>query len=152
MAISLFILKYLSQAGNLEAYCNLMIELGEWQQALSIAPAVSHQFWAKLASKQAQALLDSGEQLDNIAPLLIASNRAGQLAERLESDGRYEDAFVLASTEASGGFGHLQLAKEERKLDTIGSGLSLGRMSSIGEGTSRLEPLPTLQRPVSPPA
>ena len=37
--------------GNLQQYCELMVELGNWEKALSVAPGVSMHYWKTLSKK-----------------------------------------------------------------------------------------------------
>ena len=43
--------------GYMRQYCELMVEIGEWDKAVMAAPAVSVAYWQQLAAKRAQARL-----------------------------------------------------------------------------------------------
>ena len=62
---------YKSYAGNIRAYCDIMIVLNEWERALSVAPGVSLQYWKELAVKYGEYLAnkDSGD----ITPYYVAT-------------------------------------------------------------------------------
>jgi hypothetical protein len=45
--------------GQMEKYCEILAELGEWEKALAIAPSVSIGFWRDLASRYAEHLTSS---------------------------------------------------------------------------------------------
>lgn len=42
------------QLGNVDAYCDIMKHVGEWDKAIAAAPAVSQEYWAKLVKERAQ--------------------------------------------------------------------------------------------------
>ncbi|KAJ3583794.1 hypothetical protein NHX12_015581 [Muraenolepis orangiensis] len=37
--------------GHIQRYCELMVELGQWDKALSVAPGVSMKYWNKLTHR-----------------------------------------------------------------------------------------------------
>jgi hypothetical protein len=42
--------------GNVEKYCEILVELGQWERAIAAAPAVSVPFWAALSKRYAEHL------------------------------------------------------------------------------------------------
>lgn len=39
------------KVGNIQRYCELMVELGNWERALAMAPGVSMEYWKSLADR-----------------------------------------------------------------------------------------------------
>ena len=39
------------RVGNLQKYCEIMAELGQWEKALSVAPGVSLHYWKSLSER-----------------------------------------------------------------------------------------------------
>lgn len=39
------------KSGNLQRYCELLVELGEWERALAVAPGVSYSYWKSLSQR-----------------------------------------------------------------------------------------------------
>jgi len=39
------------KSGNIQRYCELMVELGEWERALAVAPGVSYTYWKGLSQR-----------------------------------------------------------------------------------------------------
>jgi hypothetical protein len=42
--------------GNMEKYCDILVELGQWERAIATAPAVSVSYWATLCKRYADHL------------------------------------------------------------------------------------------------
>jgi hypothetical protein len=57
--------------GNVRKYCEIMLELNQWEKALSVAPAVSISFWKDLASKYGDYLA-SKESIEAL-PFYVAT-------------------------------------------------------------------------------
>ncbi|KAK9815758.1 hypothetical protein WJX72_009065 [[Myrmecia] bisecta] len=125
------------QAGNLEAYCDIMISLDEWDRATAVAPAVSLQYWASLLRQRIEKASAASTPVDELAPMYIASNSADGLVDRLLADQRFADAFAVCSTSSSGGFGHLSLAKAQKEAALP----SLLGSKAFGSGKEALPPV-----------
>lgn len=39
------------RVGNVRRYCDVLVELGEWDKALAVAPGVSMAYWRSLCDK-----------------------------------------------------------------------------------------------------
>ena len=37
--------------GNIKRHCEILIELGQWEKAICLAPAVSMNYWSELSKK-----------------------------------------------------------------------------------------------------
>ncbi|KAM7291114.1 WD repeat-containing protein 17 [Ixodes scapularis] len=84
---------YLS-VGNLQKYCEVLTELGSWNEALSLAPGVSYQYWRQLTKRRADALV----QQDHIEAvgLHLALGDISAITEFLCNRGQAQDAYVMA--------------------------------------------------------
>ncbi|KAF6263074.1 hypothetical protein COO60DRAFT_1672788 [Scenedesmus sp. NREL 46B-D3] len=78
------------QAGQAERCCELLVEAGEWDRALVLAPAVSQQYWAKLLRRRADVGAKRGAGARQLLPLLLAAGQAGALAELLLAQKQFE--------------------------------------------------------------
>lgn len=94
-------LVYLKQ-GNIRQYCELMIEVGEWDKALSVAPAVSLDYWREISVKYGRKLADA-DNLDCM-PYYIATGESNKLIEFMISRNSLEDAALIAQTDSEGGY------------------------------------------------
>ncbi|CAN8032758.1 unnamed protein product [Ixodes persulcatus] len=84
---------YLS-VGNLQKYCEVLTELGSWNEALSLAPGVSYQYWRQLTKRRADALV----QQDHIEAvgLHLALGDISAITEFLCNRGQAQEAYVMA--------------------------------------------------------
>ena len=57
--------------GNLQKYCEILVQLGEWDKALSVAPGVSMAYWKSLAERHAKQLMT--EDSDATVPYCVAT-------------------------------------------------------------------------------
>ena len=62
-------------AGNMEEYCRLSAEVGDWQEALAMAPAVGIDFWQGLMGQRAVQMIEEGATLTELKPYLLASGQ-----------------------------------------------------------------------------
>ena len=79
-----------------------MIELGEWTQALSIAPAVSLPYWRALCQRHADHLIENAAETSLVAPYLIAAGDTTAAIDYMVSRHDYADAATLATAQATG--------------------------------------------------
>lgn len=95
--------------GDFEHYCNIMAEVGEWEKALMAAPAVGHDFWSELMRRyvRSRAEMSGIDRVatSELAPSMLALGDVDMLLERMEGDGRLEDAFLVACASSAGAFG-----------------------------------------------
>ncbi len=54
------------QIGNMEKYCDILVELGQWERAIATAPAVSVPYWASLCKRYAEHLAGQ-DKLDAVS-------------------------------------------------------------------------------------
>ncbi|KPI90635.1 hypothetical protein ABL78_0231 [Leptomonas seymouri] len=88
----------LLRAGQLEAYCNALMEAGEWDRAIAVAPAISRAFWRSVTQKAAEAMEAAGDARA-VTYYIIGeqSSKAAQLLTRL-SLRSYDAATVVCQT------------------------------------------------------
>lgn len=82
------------KSGDFVKYCELLIELGEWLEAIAFAPCISHEFWEGITRLYAEKVLYEKTAAAAI-PYYVA---VGQDFEAIKScmDNRdYQDALVL---------------------------------------------------------
>eukprot|EP01116_Phalansterium_solitarium_P012909 TRINITY_DN2963_c0_g1_i1.p1 TRINITY_DN2963_c0_g1~~TRINITY_DN2963_c0_g1_i1.p1 ORF type:complete len:1237 (+),score=444.65 TRINITY_DN2963_c0_g1_i1:142-3852(+) len=88
--------------GRIKDYCELLVDLNEWQLAISVAPAVSVDYWKALGSRYAQKLAAEDKALAE--PLLIATNNTDKLLDFYVSRNEMDEAFLVANVESAGGY------------------------------------------------
>ncbi|KAK5601238.1 WD repeat-containing protein 17 [Crenichthys baileyi] len=72
--------------GQIQRYCELMVELGQWEKALSVAPGVSMKYWKKLMQRRADQLM--AEDNDDAIPYCIATGDIKKLVAFFTSRGQ----------------------------------------------------------------
>mmetsp|Transcript_7752 Transcript_7752/g.31406 ORF Transcript_7752/g.31406 Transcript_7752/m.31406 type:complete len:1403 (+) Transcript_7752:154-4362(+) len=94
------------ELGDFRAYCELMKEIGEWDAALSIAPAVSLEYWRRLAGERIKSMeKDEDADVERLVHLQLAAGKVSDATSGLVRAGRDEEAFTVACTAAEGRFG-----------------------------------------------
>nr|XP_034815336.2 WD repeat-containing protein 17 isoform X6 [Pan paniscus] len=86
--------------GQIQRYCELMVELGEWDKALSIAPGVSVKYWKKLMQRRADQLIQ--EDKDDVIPYCIAIGDVKKLVHFFMSRGQLKEALLVAQAACEG--------------------------------------------------
>ncbi|NXD17484.1 WDR17 protein, partial [Nothocercus nigrocapillus] len=86
--------------GQIQRYCELMVELGEWDKALSVAPGVSMKYWKKLMQRRADQLIQ--EENDDVIPYCIAVGDVKKLVSFFTSRGQLKDALLVAQAAFEG--------------------------------------------------
>ena len=80
--------------GNLQRYCELLMELGEWEKALAVAPGVSMAYWKSLAQRRAHSLIQ--EDSDTTIPYCVATGMVDKLTKFFSQRGQLQDAMLTA--------------------------------------------------------
>ncbi|KAK1791973.1 hypothetical protein P4O66_013194, partial [Electrophorus voltai] len=80
--------------GQIQRYCELMVELGEWEKALSVAPGVSMKYWKKLMQRRADQLMKEGS--NDVIPYCIATGDVKKLVNFFSSRGQLKEALLVA--------------------------------------------------------
>ncbi|GAB5570116.1 WD repeat-containing protein 17 isoform X4 [Prionailurus iriomotensis] len=91
--------------GQIQRYCELMVELGEWDKALSVAPGVSVKYWKKLMQRRADQLIQ--EDKDDVIPYCIAIGDVKKLVNFFMSRGQLTEALLVAQVPVHDHTGHL---------------------------------------------
>nr|XP_017825622.2 WD repeat-containing protein 17 isoform X6 [Callithrix jacchus] len=86
--------------GQIQRYCELMVELGEWDKALSIAPGFSVKYWKKLMQRRADQLIQ--EDKDDVIPYCIATGDVKKLVHFFVSRGQLKEALLVAQAACEG--------------------------------------------------
>uniref|UniRef100_A0A8C1XXP5 WD repeat domain 17 n=1 Tax=Cyprinus carpio TaxID=7962 RepID=A0A8C1XXP5_CYPCA len=86
--------------GQIQRYCELMVELGEWEKALSVAPGVSMKYWKKLMQRRADQLMQEGT--DDVIPYCIATGEVKKLVNFFTSRGQLKEALLVAQGACEG--------------------------------------------------
>uniref|UniRef100_A0A2K6S6R8 WD repeat domain 17 n=1 Tax=Saimiri boliviensis boliviensis TaxID=39432 RepID=A0A2K6S6R8_SAIBB len=86
--------------GQIQRYCELMVELGEWDKALSVAPGVSVKYWKKLMQRRADQLIQ--EDKDDVIPYCIATGDVKKLVHFFMSRGQLKEALLVAQASCEG--------------------------------------------------
>ncbi|KAM6972140.1 WD repeat-containing protein 17 [Aplochiton taeniatus] len=95
--------------GQIQRYCELMVELGEWDKALSVAPGVSMKYWKKLMQRRADQLMQ--EENDNVIPYCIATGDVRKLVTFFTSRGQLKEALLVAQSACEGNIHAPQMTK-----------------------------------------
>ncbi|KAH0616110.1 hypothetical protein JD844_026972 [Phrynosoma platyrhinos] len=96
--------------GQIQRYCELMVELGEWDKALSVAPGVSMTYWKKLMQRdesQADQICRRADQLiqeenDDVIPYCVATGDVKKLVKFFTSRGQLKEAMLVAQAACEG--------------------------------------------------
>uniref|UniRef100_A0AAR2L783 WD repeat domain 17 n=1 Tax=Pygocentrus nattereri TaxID=42514 RepID=A0AAR2L783_PYGNA len=86
--------------GQIQRYCELMVELGEWEKALSVAPGVSMKYWKKLMQRRADQLMQEGN--GDVIPYCIATGDVKKLVNFFTSRGQLKEALLVAQGACEG--------------------------------------------------
>ncbi|KAG5511296.1 hypothetical protein GH5_07544 [Leishmania sp. Ghana 2012 LV757] len=84
--------------GQLEAYCNVLMEAEEWDRAIAASPAISRAYWRSVCQKAAEAMEAAGDARA-VTYYIIGehAHKAAQLLTRL-SQRHYNAATVVCQT------------------------------------------------------
>ncbi|XP_038063248.1 WD repeat-containing protein 17-like [Patiria miniata] len=80
--------------GQVQRYCELMVEIHEWEKALSVAPAVSMDYWKKLTERYANFL--ASESSNDCVPYYIATGNIQRLVDYFSLHNQLKDAMLVA--------------------------------------------------------
>ncbi|KAF4791792.1 WD repeat-containing protein 17 [Turdus rufiventris] len=103
--------------GQIQRYCELMVELGEWDKALSVAPGVSMKYWRKLMQRRADQLIQ--EENDDVIPYCIAIGDVKKLVSFFTSRGQLKEALLVAQAACEG---NMQMSPVSTTSGTPNSG------------------------------
>uniref|UniRef100_A0A674C1Q4 WD repeat domain 17 n=1 Tax=Salmo trutta TaxID=8032 RepID=A0A674C1Q4_SALTR len=77
-----------------------MVELGEWDKALSVAPGVSIKYWKKLMQRRADQLMQ--EENHDVIPYCIATGDVRKLVNFFTARGQLNEALLVAQGACEG--------------------------------------------------
>ncbi|CAG5133469.1 unnamed protein product, partial [Candidula unifasciata] len=97
--------------GNVQRYCELMVELGKWERALALAPSVSLKYWQQLNQRYCAAL--SAEDNDMLVPACIAGGDVDRLVSFFTSRGQLADAMLVAQSAFEGSIPHTDFEDQQ---------------------------------------
>ncbi|KAJ7327361.1 WD repeat-containing protein 17 [Desmophyllum pertusum] len=100
--------------GQLQRYCELMVELGEWDRALAMAPGVSLDYWRELMERRTTQLMREDD--DAAVPYCASLGDVTKLVSFFTSRGQLQDALLVAQVACEGGLS-LPQKKETKALD-----------------------------------
>ncbi|XP_053107723.1 WD repeat-containing protein 17 isoform X3 [Hemicordylus capensis] len=106
--------------GQIQRYCELMVELGEWDKALSVAPGVSMKYWKKLMQRRADQLIQ--EENDDVIPYCIATGDVKKLVLFFTSRGQLKEALLVAQAACEGNMQTLQYSTSNGSANLEGNG------------------------------
>jgi WD40 repeat protein len=94
--------------GLFEQHCELLVELGQWEKAMAIAPGASIAYWQKLSMRYADHLESIGK-FEEAVPYLAATHSVDRFISNVVAHGKLEDAFVVAKAACEGRFNPLDV-------------------------------------------
>ncbi|KAG5510793.1 hypothetical protein JKF63_07865 [Porcisia hertigi] len=88
----------LLRVGQLEAYCNVLMEAEEWDRAIAASPAISRAYWRSVCQKAAEAMEAAGDARA-VTYYIVGehASKAAQVLTRL-SQRNYDAATVVCQT------------------------------------------------------
>ncbi|KAG8202086.1 hypothetical protein JTE90_010448 [Oedothorax gibbosus] len=86
--------------GNLKKYCELKVQLGEWCEAIALAPGVSLCYWKELTNRWLALLKEDNSEL--LAPFSIAVNKSDELTQHFIKLNVLEKAHVISIATSEG--------------------------------------------------
>lgn len=81
--------------------CKCM-QLGLWDRALSLAPAVSHTYWRQLMQRATDAMAKAGAASKELLPYMLAAGQVTPAVELLMRQKQHEQAASIAAVAAYG--------------------------------------------------
>nr|XP_034967683.1 WD repeat-containing protein 17 isoform X2 [Zootoca vivipara] len=107
--------------GQIQRYCELMVELGQWDKALSVAPGVSMKYWKKLMQRRADQLIQ--EENDDVIPYCIATGDVKKLVTFFTSRGQLKEALLVAQSACEGNMQTSQCLESNGSADFEGNSM-----------------------------
>ncbi|KAK3100008.1 hypothetical protein FSP39_013425 [Pinctada imbricata] len=100
--------------GNVQRYCELMVELGEWQHAIAIAPGVSMEYWKSLTQRYITYLQTKDSEV--LIPFSTTVGDLDTLVSFYTSRGQIQDALLTAQVACEGTFSSPPLTNTSQGL------------------------------------
>eukprot|EP00347_Sterkiella_histriomuscorum_P001098 403373336 len=90
------------RSGQFREYCEVLMDLGEYDKALNFAPAVGIEYWQQLAERKTQILSQQGHE--DAAISAIISNQCDQAIQIFADNEEYEDGKLVKALQLTGVF------------------------------------------------
>jgi len=100
--------------GQLERYCEILLEIGEWDKAMAVAPGVSLDYWRSLTKRRAEQLIM--EDSTDSVPYCVATGDIEQLIEFFVNRCQLQDAVMIAQAACEGYFPNVPESGQSRDL------------------------------------
>ncbi|CBH11315.1 hypothetical protein, conserved [Trypanosoma brucei gambiense DAL972] len=84
--------------GKVNEYCDLMMEAGEWDSAISAAPLVSRDFWRSVCLKAAEAMKKIGDMRAVRYFIMAEESAVAARCVASQSEKNFDEAVVLLKT------------------------------------------------------
>eukprot|EP00746_Dinoflagellata_sp_MGD_P032912 gnl/MRDRNA2_/MRDRNA2_178406_c0_seq1.p1 gnl/MRDRNA2_/MRDRNA2_178406_c0~~gnl/MRDRNA2_/MRDRNA2_178406_c0_seq1.p1 ORF type:complete len:538 (+),score=120.03 gnl/MRDRNA2_/MRDRNA2_178406_c0_seq1:32-1615(+) len=110
----------LLRIGEIRQYCQTMCQIGKWERAICIAPAVSMEFWRQLCAEFAESQRANAD-LSEAAPFLVAAGMTGTVMDAYLERNELHEAFAVAKAQADG---RLPAAEVEPAGNQVLTGMS----------------------------
>lgn len=79
-----------------------MLQVGDWDKALALAPAASVDYWSRLLQRHADHMAQEGATAKDMLPLMVATGNIGPLIDKLMSSRQYNLAANVAAVQSTG--------------------------------------------------
>jgi hypothetical protein len=86
----------------MRGWCTIVLQVGEWDKAIALAPAVSQQYWCRLLQRHADFLSKQGGGTKELLPLMLATGQISALMQLLMNQKQYDVAADIAAVLACG--------------------------------------------------
>ena len=116
--------------GMIQQHCEILVELGHWERALSVAPGAGMGYWSSLSLRYADHL-EELKKYEEAVPYLAATHSVDRLVESVVSHGKLEDAFVVSKAACAGRFGRLQLQDDGPGVPKDEEEVAMARLHNI---------------------
>lgn len=85
-----------AQCGDIEKYCSILVDIGDWNGALAVAPSVSMAYWRELANKYGQSL--ASQASEKCIPYFLGSDNSLGAIEFYLTRQELNSALIVAKT------------------------------------------------------
>lgn len=116
--------------GMIQQHCEILVELGLWERALSVAPGAGLGYWSALSLRYADHL-EELKKYEEAVPYLAATHSVDRLVESVVCHGRLEDAFVVSKAACAGRFSRLQLQDDPAGVSRDEEEEAMARLHNI---------------------
>ncbi|CAK8683632.1 unnamed protein product [Clavelina lepadiformis] len=86
--------------GNIKRHCEILVQLGQWEKAIALAPAVSKHFWSQLVEKYVSVLKHENDQ--DTVTFNVAIGRVREAVKFMTSQSNFQEALLVAQSAEEG--------------------------------------------------